>query len=248
VLDGVMEAVARPSATRGLVIWHEAAVLPVGANLAQRGAEPCRPAVRRCSRRPWPLPADEPDAQVRQVPVVAAVQGMALGGGCEFVMHASAPWRRWSYIGLVEAGVGLIPAGGGCKEFAVRASAAAGAPRRRRRLPLPAAMFQTVAMANVSKSALEARELGFLRESDDIVFNAHELLHVARHRARAWRKPATRRRCRRAHDGGRRNGIATCEMMLVNMKEGGFISAHDYRVARARPPRCAAARSRPIRW
>jgi hypothetical protein len=87
------------------------------------------------------------------VPTVAAVQGMALGGGCEFVMHAShRVLALESYVGLVEAGVGLIPAGGGCKEFALQAaslaSRAAGAT-----FPFIQNMFQTIAMANVSKSA-----------------------------------------------------------------------------------------------
>jgi 3-hydroxyacyl-CoA dehydrogenase len=95
-------------------------------------------------------------------------------------------------------------------------------------------MFQTIAMANVSKSALQAVELGFAKPSDDIVFNARELLHVALHRARAlaeagWQPPPVQR----AVPVAGRNGIATCEMMLINMREGGFISAWDYRVAKA---------------
>ena len=95
-------------------------------------------------------------------------------------------------------------------------------------------MFQTIAMANVSKSALQAVELGFAKESDDILFNANELLHVALARARAiaesgYQPPLVQRAVQVAG----RNGIATCEMMLINMKEGGFISAWDYRVARA---------------
>jgi 3-hydroxyacyl-CoA dehydrogenase len=89
-------------------------------------------------------------------------------------------------------------------------------------------------MANVSKSALQAVELGFAKESDDILFNANELLHVALARARAiaesgYQPPLIQRAVQVAG----RNGIATCEMMLINMKEGGFISAWDYRVARA---------------
>ena len=95
-------------------------------------------------------------------------------------------------------------------------------------------MFQTVAMANVSKSALQAVELGFATESDDIVFNPRELLHVALHRARAlaesgYQPPLVQRAVKVAG----RNGIATCEMMLINMLEGGFISPWDYRVGRA---------------
>jgi 3-hydroxyacyl-CoA dehydrogenase len=94
-------------------------------------------------------------------------------------------------------------------------------------------MFQTIAMANVSKSALRRWSLGFAKASDDIVFNARELLHVALHRARlladagyAAAGPAWR-------DGGRAQRHRHLEMMLVNMREGGMISAHDYRVAKA---------------
>src|SRR5690606_34254612 len=94
--------------------------------------------------------------------------------------------------------------------------------------------FQTIAMATVAKSALEAVSLGFARPSDDVLFNPHELLYVAIRRARAmaeaaYRPPMVERDVRVAG----RNGIATCEMLLVNMAEGGFISGHDYTVARA---------------
>jgi 3-hydroxyacyl-CoA dehydrogenase len=139
-----------------------------------------------------------------------------------------------SYVGLVEAGVGLIPAGGGCKEFALRAAGLASRAAGGDVFPFIQNMFQTIAMANVSKSALQAVELGFAKESDDILFNPSELLHVALARARAlaesgYQPPLVQRAVQVAG----RNGIATCEMMLINMKEGGFISEWDYRVARA---------------
>ena len=89
-------------------------------------------------------------------------------------------------------------------------------------------------MATVSKSALEAVQLGFASAADDVVLNANELLYVAIRRARAmaesaWRPPMLNP----ALTVAGRNGIATCEMMLINMREGGFISAWDYRVAKA---------------
>jgi len=88
-----------------------------------------------------------------------------------------------SYVGLVEAGVGLLPAGGGLKELAVRASDAAG-PGGDVLAQLKTA-FESVAMAKVSTSAFEAKALKLAREQDPVVFNAHELLHVARTQARA---------------------------------------------------------------
>jgi len=94
--------------------------------------------------------------------------------------------------------------------------------------------FQTIAMATVAKSAIEAVELGFARASDDVVFNAAELLHAAIRRARALAESAWRPALiDSAVKVAGRDGIATCELMLVNMAEGGFISAHDYRVAKA---------------
>ncbi|NJD24202.1 MAG: 3-hydroxyacyl-CoA dehydrogenase/enoyl-CoA hydratase family protein [Betaproteobacteria bacterium] len=236
VLDGVLAAVARAETTLdGVVVWHEAP-FAVGANLAQ--------VAEACAAGAW----DKLEATVEQfqrasqalkyaqVPVVAAVQGMALGGGCEFVMHSGKRVMALeSYIGLVEAGVGLIPAGGGCKEFAIRAAQWAGqsaTPGEVFSFLQP--VFQNVAMAKVAKSAEEAVEMGFGRPSDTILFNAHELLWVGIREARAMADAgyAPPLKARGVTVAGRA-GIATLEMMLVNMKEGGMISAHDYKVARA---------------
>ncbi|MBK7353530.1 MAG: 3-hydroxyacyl-CoA dehydrogenase/enoyl-CoA hydratase family protein [Nitrosomonas sp.] len=161
------------------------------------------------------------------IPTVAAVDGLALGGGCEFVMHCDrAVATLESYIGLVEAGVGLLPAGGGCKELALRAAKEAidGDP-----FPKLKHYFQTVAMAQLGKSAEQARELGYLRQADTIIMNRFELLHVAKMQANAmaeagYRPPLEFRDIPVAGS----TGIATIKGMLVNMLEGHFISEHDY--------------------
>jgi len=164
------------------------------------------------------------------VPVVAAVRGMALGGGCEFQMHSARTVAALeSYIGLVEAGVGLLPAGGGLKELAVRAARQAGSGGDVFAALKP--LFEAVAMAKVSASALDAQQLQLLRADDVVVFNPYELLHVARTQALAlaesgYRPPLPARRIAVAGDVG----IATFKMMLVNMLEGRFISDHDYEV------------------
>jgi 3-hydroxyacyl-CoA dehydrogenase len=154
---------------------------------------------------------------------------MALGGGCEFVMYCDRTVATLeSYIGLVEVGVGLLPAGGGCKEFALRAAQAAQGGDL---MPHLQKAFKNIAMAEVSKSAEHAKELGFLREADVIVFHPQEILHVAIQQARAmaesgYRPPINPTMIPVAGD----TGVATLKMMLVNMKEGGFISDHDYEI------------------
>lgn len=135
-----------------------------------------------------------------------------------------------SYIGLVEAGVGLLPAGGGLKEIAVRAAQAAG-PGGDVFAELKK-VFETVAMAKVSNSAVNAKELGLVRPTDKVVFNAFESLYIAKQEALAlheggYRPPLPARRIPVAGDVG----IATFKMMLVNMLEGRFISEYDYEIA-----------------
>ncbi len=235
VLDGLLDAVARAERDYdGLVVWQEPP-FAVGANLRQvydaiaaDRFDLLEATVAKFQRASMAL-------KHSLVPTVAAVQGMALGGGCEFVMHAAhRVLALESHIGLVEAGVGLIPAGGGCKEFALQAAEVARRQAGNDPFYFLQNLFMTIAMARVSQSALEAKDMGFAREGDDFVFNANELLYIALRRARAmaeagWRPPL---RGRRVAVAGR-PGIATLEMTLVNMKEGGMISAHDYRVAKA---------------
>lgn len=161
------------------------------------------------------------------IPTVAAVDGLALGGGCEFVMHCDRTVATLeSYIGLVEVGVGLLPAGGGCKEFALRSAQKAkdGDP-----FPQLKIYFQTIAMAQLAKSAEQAKDLGFLRTADVVVMNRFELLHVAKVQALALAEAGYRPPLRAKGIAVAGNtGIATLNSMLVNMLEGGFISEHDY--------------------
>ena len=163
------------------------------------------------------------------VPTIAAVDGLALGGGCEFSMHCSRIVATLeSYIGLVEVGVGLLPAGGGCKELAQRAAAEA---RGGDIFPFLRRYFQQVAMGEVAKSAELAREMGYLRSADRIVLNRFELLHIAKQEALAlsasdYRPPLHQRQIAVAG----RVGIATFKASMINMLEGGFISAHDYNI------------------
>jgi len=160
------------------------------------------------------------------VPTVAAVDGLALGGGCEFIMHCDrAVATLESYIGLVEAGVGLLPAGGGCKEFAMRAAADA---KGGDTSPFLQKYFKAVAMAEVGRSAEHARELGYLRATDRVVANRFELLDIAKSELRslasAYRPPLRQV----AIPAAGRSAIATIRAFMENLLAGGHISEHDY--------------------
>ena len=168
-----------------------------------------------------------------QVPVVAAVQGLALGGGCELLLHCA---RRVasleSYIGMVEIGVGLIPGAGGLKEGALRAAVAARAVGATDLVPFVRTWFQNTATATVSRSALEARAMGYLTDCDTVVFNPHELLWTAVGQAFAMRTLGYRPPLRvKAFPVAGRSGAATIKAQLVNLKEGGFVSEHDFLIA-----------------
>jgi 3-hydroxyacyl-CoA dehydrogenase len=235
VVEGLLESIARAERELdGLVIWHPAP-FALGANLNE--------VLDACKANQFVQLERYVDAFQRAVmklkyatvPTVAAVQGMALGGGCEVALQsAHRVVALESYIGLVEVGVGLIPAGGGSKELAIQAADLAARAAGGDVFPFIQNSFQNVAMATVSKSALEARTLGYVKHADDILFNADELLYVAIRRARALAEASYRAPLpRRAITVAGRNGIATCEMMLVNMQQGGMISEHDYRASRA---------------
>ncbi len=161
------------------------------------------------------------------VPTVAAVDGLALGGGCEFIMHSDrAVATLESYIGLVEVGVGLLPAGGGCKEFALRAVADA---KGGEMSPFLQKYFKAVAMAEVGRSAEHAREIGYLRPTDRIVMNRFELLEIAKAELRALAAAGYRPPLRAtAIPVAGRSAIATIKAFMVNLLEGGHISEHDY--------------------
>jgi len=161
------------------------------------------------------------------VPTVAAVDGMALGGGCEVIMHCDrAVATLESYVGLVEAGVGLLPAGGGCKELALRAVADA---KGGDVSPFLQKYFKAAAMAEVSRSAEQAREIGYLRPADKIVMNRFELLGIAKAELRALAAAGYRPPLRPvAIPVAGRSATATIKAFMLNLLEGGQISEHDF--------------------
>ena len=187
VVAGLLKAVETAEAKyRGLVIWSPEDPFSVGADL-----QAMMPVFMSGGAKAIDVEEKKmQDAFMRikyaQVPVVAAVSGMALGGGCELIVHCSkAVASLESYIGLVEVGVGLIPGAGGLKEGALRGAQAAQAAGMTDVFPFIKTWFLNAAMASVSKSALEAKQMGYLRATDTVVFNNHELLWTAINQAAA---------------------------------------------------------------
>ncbi|WP_137924114.1 3-hydroxyacyl-CoA dehydrogenase/enoyl-CoA hydratase family protein [Cupriavidus sp. 2SB] len=242
VLDSLVRAVELAEAEyKGLVVWQPTSLqlgapggpFSAGANLESAmpqfmmgGAKGIEPFVKKFQ-----------DTLMRvkyaAVPVIPAVSGIALGGGCELMLHsAKRVVALESYVGLVEVGVGLVPAGGGLKEAAIAAAKAAQAAGSTNYLNFLTNRFQAAAMAKVSTSALDAQKIGYVQPTDTIVYNVHELLYVAQSEVRAmanagYRAPLPGQLIPVAG----RSGIATIKASLVNMRDGNFISAHDFTIA-----------------
>jgi 3-hydroxyacyl-CoA dehydrogenase len=159
------------------------------------------------------------------IPVVSALRGRALGGGCELIMQSDAVVAAFeSYPGLVEAGVGLIPAGGGSKEFARRAAAETVG---RDIMPRLQPYFEQAAMATVAGSAAEARQRGFLKATDTWVMHADEVLFAALAKVKAMQAANYTPPMPTRFKVAGRAGTAQLKAFVENMKEGGFISEHD---------------------
>ncbi|NVM75786.1 3-hydroxyacyl-CoA dehydrogenase [Duganella sp. SG902] len=233
VIAGFKKALAEAEKNfKGLVIWSadaaDGGAFSAGADLQSAlpafmagGAKAVDPIIRELQDTFMAM-------KYSNVPVVAAVAGLALGGGCEMALHASKRVASIeSYIGLVEVGVGLIPAGGGLKEAALRAYKEA---KGTDILQFLKTGFTNAATANVSKSALEAQAMGYLKEDDVIVFNPYELLHVAKTEARAMFDKGYRAPLKAPIQVTGRYGWGTIKAQLVNMRDGGFISAHDFKL------------------
>jgi 3-hydroxyacyl-CoA dehydrogenase len=221
------------------VITGEGANFSVGANLMQL--------LLTMQEQEW----DDADLAVRAFqnmtqaikfcprPVVVAPYGMCLGGGTEIALHAAVRHPHAElYMGLVEAGVGLIPAGGGCKEMLLRAVDAGTAARGELRgdeaevFDSLKKSFEAIATAKVSTSAADARALGFLRPGDEITMNRARLLNDAKERARGMADAGyTPPVMRGAMAVPGENVLATLKMYVYLMREGEFISDHDVKVA-----------------
>ncbi|MDP2677849.1 MAG: 3-hydroxyacyl-CoA dehydrogenase/enoyl-CoA hydratase family protein [Rhodoferax sp.] len=230
VIEGLLQAVAlAEDKYKGMVIWSNDEVFSAGADLQAMLPAFMMGGVKAISEAELEMQQAMLRLRYAGVPVVSAVRGLALGGGCELVSYTA---RRVvameSYIGLVEVGVGLVPGGGGLAYIARRAAENAALSTGKDLLPFLTDGFTAAAMAKVGTSALESRKLGYLQRSDVIVPHKDELLFVALNEARAMFDSGYRAPLKRQFPVAGRSGLATIQGSLVNMRDGGFISAYDY--------------------
>ena len=227
---GVKEAAANFAA---LVVGNDAPNFSAGANLmlllleAQEGN--------------W----DEIDLMVRafqeatmalryaDVPVIMATAGLTIGGGCEIALHGDRiQAAAESYIGLVEVGVGLIPAGGGTKEMLAR-SVSELPHANADLLPFVQQAFETIGFGKVSTSALDARRLGFVTDADQVTMNRERLMSDAKALALERARGGYQRPVRRTIPVGGEAVLAALKLGIHLAWRGGRISDHDAVVGRA---------------
>jgi 3-hydroxyacyl-CoA dehydrogenase len=225
---GVTEAAAN---FRAMVVANDAANFSAGANLmlllleAQEGN--------------W----DDVDMMIRafqgatmalkyaDVPVIVAPAGLTLGGGCEIVLHADrVQAAAESYIGLVEVGVGLIPAGGGTKEMLARAMDAA--PAGADPLPHVQRVFETIAFAKVSASGPDAKRLGYLRDADAVSMNRDYQVEDAKAAALARAADFVRPQPRASIRVGGAGLLAALKLGVHLALKSGRITEHDALIGR----------------
>ena len=223
---------------KGLVIWSQEGPFSAGADLQsmmpafmQGGGKAIAPFEKQLQDFMLSL-------RYANVPTVAAMHGLALGGGCELAVHAAKRVAAMeTYVGLVEVGVGLIPGGGGLAYQARRAAELLETSKGvsgQTPVDLMAYVkeyFQASAMAKVGTSAIEARKFGYLLDSDVIVPHKDEVLYVAIAQAKAMYESGYRAPAKKLFPVAGRNVKATLQSSLINMRDGGFISAHDYYIS-----------------
>ncbi|MGH6946659.1 MAG: 3-hydroxyacyl-CoA dehydrogenase NAD-binding domain-containing protein [Kiloniellales bacterium] len=229
-----------PGGYRALVVYNEGSNFSVGANIGLlliamklRAWFLVRALVRRGQKVYTRL-------KYAPFPAVGASSGMALGGGCEILLHCDAVQAHAeTYAGLVETGVGIVPAWGGCKELLLRRIASKAPPFG----PMPPAIktFETIGMASVARSAEQAKELMFLRSGDDITMNRDRLLADAKAKALELAKDYAPPESPRislpgrtafaalslAVDGFRRTGKATPHDVVVGKQLATVVSGGD---------------------
>lgn len=228
VLEGVQEAIRYAEKDhRALILWQKYdADFSYGANLAEvttalkEGKRDLVSQTIACFQQTAMA------LRYAKIPTIAAPRGRVLGGGCELTIHCQQVVAALeTYIGLVEVGVGLIPAGGGTKEFAYRASQQAQGHDLNARIQ---DYFNLIGQATLAQSGLEAKQVGYLQAKDAVVAHQDEILHVAHRYADALSATQYRPPVAQPIKVVGRDGHANILAQLANLCEGQFISDHDY--------------------
>src|SRR5262249_20439183 len=174
-------------------------------------------------------------------PVVAAPQGMALGGGCELSLHAARIHAAAeAYAGLVEAGVGLIPGGGGTKEMAIRSNERAAGGEELDLFHALKPIFEAVAMAKVGTSAEECRDLGYFRREDRVSMSSERLVADAKETALGLARAGWKPQAASWQEGAQTTRVkvlgesflAGAKLAIHLLVRGGYASEYDAHVAR----------------
>jgi len=230
VINGLLQGLAlAEDKYKGLVIWSNGEVFSAGADLQAMLPAFMSGGVKAIAAAELEMQQAMLKLRYASVPVLSAVRGLALGGGCELAVYsAKRVVAMESYMGLVEVGVGLVPGGGGLAYIARHAAENAATSTGKDLLPFLTEGFTAAAMAKVGTSALESRKIGYLLDSDVIVPHKDELLYVAINETKALFDSGYRAPLKRRFPVAGRSGLATIKGTLVNMRDGGFISAYDY--------------------
>ncbi len=233
ILTGINEAIeiAEKGPWQGLVIGNHAKNFTVGANLMMIGMLAFQQEYEQLNAAVKLFQDTTMRCRYSSIPVVAATQGYVFGGGCELIMHCdSAQCAAESYIGLVEVGVGLLPGGGGTKEFALRISDSFFEGDVK--MPTLIEHFKTLAMAQVATSAPQAYDYSYLLPKDEVVINKNDVISKAKAQVLAMAEHyiAPSRRSD-IHVMGR-SGLAALYAAISSLHLGRFATDHDVLIAK----------------
>ncbi len=212
---------------KAMVIWHpECPNFGAGANLMELAEEFFISGITKVESIIKKFQLASLRLRYSKTPTVAAVRGFALGGSCEIMLHCN---RRVvaqnSFIGLVEAGVGIIPAAAGSKEMALKALLSDNPKQNLRN------NYHTIALGKVATSAQMALEMNFLQHEDVIIAHPDELLYIAKQQAAAMAESNFTPPQEPLIKVAGKPALANMELEIANMKAGNFISEHDYLIA-----------------
>jgi 3-hydroxyacyl-CoA dehydrogenase len=227
--DGVAKA---EQDFRGVVLYNQGEHFSVGANLFAVAMAAGQKQWDQLSKMIDGYQQATQRMKYAQVPVVAAPYGMALGGGLELCLGATAVQAAAeTYAGLVEVAVGLIPGGAGTLNLLWRALEGVPAGADVDVYPLVTQVFKNIALAKVATSAQEAIDLGYFRKGDGISFDRARQLHEAKARAIGLAAAGHHPPLPRAYKLPGDSGIATLQMLINTLGDGGYASAHDGLIA-----------------